>query len=365
VSWRRKDRLTTTPSRVDVNVRAIPVLKSGGWKLLSAEDAALIGAVPKDYLVYGLPRSRGSRRTEAAERRRTDGPVLAGISKSYVAKRGRYQLSALECTTEEIISKIGAMLPVDVATSKLVRLRRADPFGPRYEVRFLSRDFVDPARFVLRHGMELVADYFDTVPDDVVRTFRFGDKREERRFYTVGNMLTILRSLYGKDAEVRRRLEVGFAKMLAFDAVVGAPDRHLMNWGLLLPRKPEHDSVRFAPLFDTARGLFTNIADEHLARHSAKWGRQGYIERYARKSRPVLGDDRGRRVNHFGLVARIAREHRELLPPMREVSDGTSVEAMERMLQRRFRRIITPFRLHFIADLLTTRVDKLQEELKE
>ena len=122
----RKDRFTTTPSRVEVNVRAIPLLPPNGWRLYTLEELPLVGAVPKNYLAYGDPRS----------------PETLG----YVAKKGRMKADARECVTEEIISKIGAMLPVEMARSKLVRISKHD-------VRFLSQNFVVHIGAPDRHGM--------------------------------------------------------------------------------------------------------------------------------------------------------------------------------------------------------------------
>jgi hypothetical protein len=53
---------------------------------------------------------------------------------------------------------------------------------------------------------------------------------------------------------VERRLLDGFARMLAFDALIGANDRHAQNWGVIesaiIARQP-HDSHRSSiPLVD-------------------------------------------------------------------------------------------------------------------
>ncbi len=342
MAWRRRDRFTTTPSRAEVNVRAIPLLKPGGWRLVPFGEVSLIGTVPKDYLAYGAPRVVG----------RTAGrhsPSLGDCG--YIAKKGRFQADARECVTEEIISKVGAMLPVRMARSRLVRVAKDD-------VRFLSRDFVHVEHEALRHGIELAAAYFDSTQEEVAATFGLADRKEERQFYTVGNMLTILKALYGEDSGA---LAVDFVKMLAFDAFVGAPDRHGMNWGVLESLDPGGAPVRFAPIFDTARGLFVNHSDADLARQAERQG-QGFVERYALRSRPILSVGGAVSQNHFGLVTGIAREHPDLFPAMRAVFDAVSVPTIERMLQRRFRRIITQRRLRLIVDLLEFRIRRLREE---
>ena len=150
MAWRpRKSRFTTTPSRVEVNVRAIPILPRNGWRLWSLKEFPIVGTVPKDYLAYGDPRLPGTR--------------------GYIAKKGRMKADARECVTEEIISKIGAMLPVEIARSKLVRITK-------YDVRFLSQNFVVREQYELLHGIELVARYFESNPSEVVTAFDLKDK---------------------------------------------------------------------------------------------------------------------------------------------------------------------------------------------
>src|ERR1700733_11820232 len=101
MAWARWQRCTTTPSKVEVDLRAIPVLPSGGWRLYDVEEVPLIGAAPKNYLAYG-------------DLGRSD-------CEAYIAKRGRLLDGGYrECVTEEIISKIGRALPVRSAHSRLV-----------------------------------------------------------------------------------------------------------------------------------------------------------------------------------------------------------------------------------------------------
>lgn len=175
----------------------------------------MVGTVPKDYLAYGAPRLTGDSR---------DRDRLSVVSSGHIAKKGRFQADARECVTEEIISKIGSMLPVRMARSRLVRVAKDD-------VRFLSRDFVDV---------------------------------------------------------------------------------------------------------------------EH--------------ERHAQRSRPILSVGGAATQDHFGLVAGLAKDHPALFPAMRTVFDAVSIPAIEHMLQRRFRRIITQRRLRFIVELLEFRIGVLRQE---
>ena len=331
----RKDRFTTTPSRMEVNVRAIPLLPPNGWRLCTLEELPLVGAVPKNYLVYGDPRS----------------PETLG----YIAKKGRMKADARECVTEEIISKIGAMLPVEMARSKLVRISKHD-------VRFLSQNFVVHGQYELLHGIELVARYFQTNPSEVESAFELRDRKREQSFYTVENILTILKSLYPNDFLV---LQEGFFKMLAFDAFIGAPDRHGMNWGVLAPLDVNSGPIRFSPIFDTARGLFRECSDADLIKHAKQQGREYFLEKYANRSRPIFGTGQAQTDNHFSLVKWVSINHPDTYGnTMCRVFKAVNLPSIERMLQRRFRRIITQDRIEFIRDLLALRIKRLRQEVQ-
>ncbi|MCY3770941.1 MAG: HipA domain-containing protein [Gemmatimonadetes bacterium] len=331
----RKNRYTTTSSKIEVDIRAIPLLLPGGWKLCGLEEFPIVGTVPKNYLAYGDPQS----------------PTTTG----YIAKRGRLKDYARECVTEEIISKIGVLLPVKMARSKLVRISKDD-------VRFLSQNFVVRREFELLHGIELAARYFQANPSEVESAFELQNRARETDFYTIKNILEILSSLYEKDYG---NLEEGFFRMVAFDAFIGAPDRHGMNWGVLEPVEGNEGPIRFSPIFDTARGLFREYSDSALIKQAQNQGRMGFLENYANKSRPIFSTGRDNKDDHFSLIGWISSE----LPDRNRkticrVFDAVNIQKIERMLQMRFRRIITQDRIGFIRDLLALRIDRLREEVR-
>ena len=300
----RKRRYTATPSRLEVNWRAIPILPSDGWQLLKLEQFPIVGTVPKNYLSYGDPFKHGTR--------------------GYIAKKGRTKNDARECVTEEIISQIGALLPLKIANSKLVRLSRTD-------VRFLSRNFVERGQFELLHGTELAARYFETSPKEVESAFELSDRNAEQNFYSVGNILTILEALFPNENSA---LKEGFFKMLAFDAFIGAPDRHAMNWGVLAPVSMDEAPVSFAPIFDTARGLFREISDEDLHQKEKQQDREWFLAKYAERSRPILNTGEATQQNHFELVKWVLENPRiEGRQAMRTVFDAVEIDSIEHLLQ--------------------------------
>ncbi len=343
MAWARWKRITASPSKKEVNVRAIPLLPLSGWRVYTIDEWPLIGAVPKGYLAYGDP----------------ERPDCV----AYVAKKGRLAEGAFrECVTEEIISKLGAMLPIRMAKSKLVRL--PVPKGHPADVRFLSRNFIRRGGEVLIHGIEIVGEYFNAKPEEVEAAFNLRDKRSEQDFYTTRNMVEVLKWFCRPGAELDGILD-GFARMLAFDALVGAPDRHALNWGVVASLEDPTRPRRFAPLFDTARGMFREHSDQKLAEIAAE-GRQGeHISNYAEKSRPIFGTggapQDGQRCNHFELVEHALRHlPDDLGHTMARFIRAIRLPQMEVMIQRRFRRVITALRMSFILGLLRCRYFRLK-----
>jgi len=331
---KRKRRYTATPANQEVSVRAIPHLSPEGWKLCTSEDYPIVGAFPKNYIAYGDPEKPGTL--------------------GYIAKKGRFEEYARECVTDEIISKIGKTLPLTMANSRLARISKTD-------VRFLSQDFIARGEQELLHGIELAALYFEADTKEIEAAFDLSSKEGEHEFYTIENIKTILEELYPVDSA---SLKEGFLKMITFDAFIGAPDRHAMNWGVLSPLDTESKPVRFAPIFDTARGLFREYTDDSLRQREKKDGRRAFLEKYAENSRPILSTGEYPKPNHFSLIGWIAKNADDPdRGAVKAIIDAIDICAIEHMLQRHFRRIITQYRMAFIRDLLSLRAQRIHEEM--
>ncbi|MCM2334358.1 MAG: HipA domain-containing protein, partial [Anaeromyxobacteraceae bacterium] len=286
----------------------------------------------------------------------------APSSVAYIAKQpGKYGYR--ECVTEQMISRIGQMLPLRLAQSKLVRLTD-DPAAP--DVRFLSRSFLVRNKTSLKHGVELVADYVGTTQLELQEVFNLGDKAAESKFYTLETVMCVL-EWWGRTAEDKRALVEAFGRMLAFDAIIGAPDRHAENWGVIEhPNQPDAPR-RLAPIYDTARGLFVDHRENKFLFAEARGDRDGYIARYAEKSRPVFGcADEPKKVNHFDLIRYgLRRFGRPLWGPVSQMVSAYRTDAVETMLQKEFGRLISPLRMMYVTRLLKYRVARLQRILEE
>ena len=332
----KKRRYTASPSKEEVNVKAIQMMSPPGWRLLGSDTVPLIGTVPKDYLCYGDIKNKKSM--------------------GFIAKKGRMEsIIGLDCVTEEIISKIGDLLPLEMAQSKLTRLSKTD-------IRFLSKDFKKRDQEELIHGIEIAAKFFDTSPDDVETAFQLKESTEEKLFYSLSNVMDFFNGVFKNHAE---QLRFDFIKMVAFDAFIGAPDRHAMNWGVLVSHESSQSEVRFSPVFDTARGLFREISDRDLKEKIERQGKSGFIEQYANRSKPILSIDNSVDLNHFGLIKCIFDENKfNDQDALLTIFKAVDICNIRHMLQLKFRRIITQFRIGLVCDLLTYRINRIAKDLQ-
>ena len=325
----------------EINFRALRRLDSSQYLLLSAESGlSIVGSAPKDLLIYGTAEEWHA---------------------AHIAKGPRI-LRAKECVTEEIISAVGRTLPVKLAESQVVLLGRTKN-GDK-DIRFLSKYFLKRGEEQLVHGVELVAAYLQADSQEVAEAFASSGTAEQS-LYTVEALLEVLADAC-RHGELKS-LRDGFGRMLAFDAIVGANDRHAMNWGVV--RQALRDApLRYAPIFDTARGLFWDHEDAKFREVDGRGEREQYIHRYAEKSKPLIGCaavSGARQVNHFEVIeavlTKFPNEFRSSIPPVIRAFDP---ERVSRMLYRRFGRVVSRERLEYIDLLLRLRHKRLAASLR-
>jgi len=185
---------------------------------------------------------------------------------------------------------------------------------------------------------------------------------EEKRFYSLSNVMNFFDGVFRDHAE---QLRFDFIKMVAFDAFIGAPDRHAMNWGVLVSYESSQYNVRFSPIFDTARGLFREISDQALKEKIENQAKLSFIEQYAHRSKPILSMGDSVDLNHFDLVKWIFDENKfRDQNALSTIFRAVNICDIQHRLQLKFRRIITQFRIGLICDLLTYRIDRIAKDLQ-
>lgn len=263
--------------------------------------------------------------------------------RAYIAKRPTKQhVGARECIMEHLIARLGAVLPVRFTRSRVARLALPEAEG----VHFLSEFFLKPSEQLL-HGVEAFALALDTNKEAVFDEVHTGAGAEQE-FYTLSMVKEVLMEV-AWPRQTGAALVESFARMIAFDALLGVQDRHAQNWGIV------HDTItktrRFAPLFDSARGLYLRIDDAKLEKHRSS---RPFMCDYAARATPLVGTGDGP-CNHFGLFKAMLNAYD---PPavhsaLRVVESATRDRV--RSVLRSFDPLLSSTRLEMIDDLVACR----------
>jgi hypothetical protein len=304
-----------------------------GYKLIGVNQLGLIGAAPKDFVVF-----EGCGTSERP------------FAKAYVAKKPvRRHTGFRECVTEYLISRIGNMLPLRVAEGRLVRLERRGDMPP--DVRFMSRYFLRPDESLI-HGVELVAQCFGI--GKVAVESSLPTMNDERAFYTVDFVDDVLAD-YGVNQDVYERLRDGFARMIAFDALVGATDRHASNWGII-EHVQRQRAPRFAPVFDTARGLLLRQPDDELTRQlETPLKMRTFVDSFSQRVHPLIGIPGKPQLDYFDLVRYMLGKPEKFRKPILSVINAYQPDRVTAMIHKEFRWLFHPHRLRLIDELLRHR----------
>jgi hypothetical protein len=319
----------------DINIRAIPFLEAG-YEELDVRQFPLPGTAPKTLIRF--PTQTYNARAYLAK------------APSKLPKGGQPGTGPLECVTEYLIARIGNMLPLRVAEARLIRFRERPS-----DVRFMSRIFLRGGESLI-HGVEVVSKLFGLSEEDQ-RVQLPKTEAAERKFYTFEFVNSVLKEM-AIPRDIYPKLRDGLSRMIAFDALVGANDRHAQNWGVIIA--PDMTMMRFAPVFDTARGLLWNTSDQVLAGKDRNGERAAYIEEYAGNSRPLITGTGRNKDNHFDVIEYIVQDGGPCAQAVRQVINAWVPKRMTELLHHEFRRILSRRRLEYLDGLLQYRHGKLR-----
>jgi len=250
-----------------------PILKESNYWIV---DVPLDGDAPKQYIKAYFYYKNCPRRNSY---KYWDGYYAKFGGKSYPH----------ESVTEYAINQIGVGLGLNMNDTKLVVINK--------QLRFLSKDFLKRNERLI-HGIEILAEFFED--KDFVDEIN-NDKKTRREFLTFDVIEKALEYVYPKESEL---LLIRLVKMISFDALAGNNDRHFYNWGVIgNTEKKDKKGVRFAPIYDSARGLFWNhTQDKIIEFYNQNKKDEGRLKSYAKKSEPRFSFDENPKANHFQLI---------------------------------------------------------------
>ena len=296
-------------SGYSINIhRYIPLIKRRNYFII--RDKSVGGDAPKEFI------KRYEYRAPYNLKKRNWTP--------YIAKFG-HKWYPNESITEHLIVRIGQVLGLKMADSKLVIINK--------QVRFLSRYFLKSEDERLVHGADIYSEYLQ----DKLLVEEIEEKQLAREFFTFQFVEKAVQSMFIEDSE---KITDDLVKMLFLDAIVGNNDRHFYNWGVVKDFKKQK-KPEFSPVFDTARGLFWNNSDAHIVDRIANKAQLfAYLNKYIKNSMPKTGWESVKNPNHIELVKELINYkigYRDLL---KEIIDAENEQAIYKMIDLEFSKLM-------------------------
>ncbi len=309
------------------NWAKVEALKMGRYQVC---DVSISGDAPKDFLriyEYGKGK-RGS----------------PGSWPGYIAKVG-HKWHPMESIMEQFFTRLGQRLGFRMADSKLVNAHG--------QLRFCSRYFLKPGESLI-HGAELFWGYLE----DRELVQKIEEEDESRNFFT---FQFVQDSILNRYPEQSYEILSDFVRMLFFDAIVGNNDRHFYNWGVI--EHPEGKvEPKFSPIYDTARGLFWNSSELHIGKLASEKDRyRRKLEKYAKGSRPKIGWDGVRNLDHFELCGQLQSSSSRWSSMADEFARTQVLSDAESLLRGpEFSDLISSVRQQILLDCLEVRLKFLE-----
>ncbi|MEL7245430.1 MAG: HipA domain-containing protein [Cyanobacteria bacterium J06573_2] len=325
------------------HVSKLPILKLSGFqpKFKDIEIAkkhnycvikgvAVTGDAPKDiirYYEYG----------ESKKRKTKSWPI-------YIAKLG-HKYYPLESITEQLISDIGKWYGFKLADSKICFIGG--------QIRFCSRYFLEQHTDELYHGADMYAGYLSDKQfvDDIEL------KRMTQDFFTITFTRDVLTHFF---EDSFNDIFKSFMLMLFFDALIGNNDRHMYNWGIIRDVFGQK-RARFSPIYDSARGLLWNETESKIIEIlNTKNRKHEYIKKYCNNSRPKIGIENKRSVNHFELIKSYDSYFKNT-QFVQELFTDNRIETVIKNLNNKYITLISDERRSLIVDILMYRFEELKK----
>lgn len=264
---------------------------------------------------------------------------------SYIAKTAE-KWYPVESIIEYMINRIGHTLGLKMNEVRLVKANG--------QIRFLSKYFKGKDER-LNHGAEICGAYLE---DMEMAAEIAKHKPTARQLFTFEFIRDAIEFVYPKYHDM---LLLELVKMIVFDAIVGNNDRHFYNWGILDNSRRVKNLPKFAPLYDSARGLFWNYSDNNIVNVYNAYKQGGKkIVTYIESAAPRISIEGDSDINHFELLNFLKNRKSEYADVFSKFTTEEKENDVFKMLRREFYEMFIPQRRELIGVVLNYRFNKIR-----
>lgn len=312
-----------------LNENSIPVLKENDYIVKKID---LDGDAPKQFIrAYFYEENSTVRKTSSSSWL----PYIAKTAEKWYPH---------ESVIEYMINRIGQELGLHMNEIRLVKING--------QIRFLSRYFLNSNEKLI-HGAEICGEHLG----DMLLAKEIAEhKPTSRELFTFEFIKDAIRSVF---PECFENLLHELVKMVTFDAIAGNNDRHFYNWGVIDTLKKTSKLPTFAPVYDSARGLYWNHSDENI-KQILKQGAKKVVN-YIAEASPRISIEGNTQANHFQLIDFIKRYNNEYCEIVNTLASVENEERVLNMLAGEFYPLFIPERCELITLILRTRFKKIRE----
>jgi hypothetical protein len=250
-----------------------------------------------------------------------------------------------ESVVEYMLNKIGIELGLNMNEVKLVVANG--------RIRFLSKYFLK-SNEVLVHGAEICGEFLD---DRDMAAQIANNRKTSRQLFTFEFICKAIQHVFPEACDL---LVEDLVRMITFDAIVGNNDRHFYNWGVINTVKKVGKMPKFAPIYDSARGLLWNESEENIVKHRQNWQSGKKIVNYIEEAKPRISVENNADINHFGLISFV----KGLKNEYSEIINGLISESKEKqvlkMLEQDIFKHFSKERWESITIILKQRFERLR-----
>jgi len=315
-----------------LNNGKIILLKSADYQI---HDIQMDGNNPKQFIkVYQFNRDSLIRRQKSD----TWTPYIAKTADKWYPH---------ESVIEFMINKIGHSLKLNVNEVRLLKING--------QIRFLSKYFLNENESLV-HGAEILGEYLQD--SDMARDIA-NDKGLAMQLFNFEFIQEALKKVYKSNYKV---LIEELVKMLTFDALSGNNDRHYYNWGIIDTKKESAKLPRFAPIYDSSRGLLWNISDTTIKtwlKQQQSNGKQ--VINYIEKASPRVCIEGKSNITHFELMHFLKSESHDFKSIINSLAREENQERVVEMLNRDFFPYFVDDRKELTAHIVNCRFTRIRE----